>query len=91
MKHYKQLIYHIANSICDGGIVAISECLKNNNTLQKLNMSHNLVSYKGIGKALQLNTTLKILDVSYNNISNDRTVAINEYLRNNTLQKLNIR
>ena len=81
------------NDISDDGAVAISECLKNNNTLQELNMSHNKISDHGIiniGKALQINITLQILDISHNFLSNNGAVAIGESYKSNTLQKLSL-
>ena len=86
--------FNVSHHISDGGIVAISEYLRNNSKLQWLDISHNQVSNVGmieIGKALQINTALQILDISHNNISDDGTVAISEYLENNnTLQQLDI-
>ena len=86
MQHYKIIdISH--NNISDDGAIAISECLKNNSTLQELIMSYNKVcnsGVKSIGKAVQL------LDISHN-ISDSGAVAISECLKNNyTLEHLDI-
>ena len=93
------------NEVSDDGAVAIGECLKgSSNALQQLYMSHNQISNVGIiniDKALQINTTIQILDISHNNISDDGAVAMGENLRNRyarnekstqdyTLQKLNM-
>ena len=93
--YYNLLKLNISyNCISDDGAVAISECLKNNNTLQKLDMSHNNISDNGIiniGKALQVNGKLQIFDVSSNNISDDGAVAFSKCLPiNNTLQELSL-
>ena len=82
------------NNISDDGAVAISKCLKNNNTLQELNMLHNEVCYNGIiniGKALEMNRKLQVFNISANNISDDGAIAISEYLKySNSLKELNM-
>ena len=78
------------NNIADDGAVAIGECLKNNNTLQELNMSYNKVSDSSISGALKIYITLKI-HISHNIISDDGAVAISDCLTiNNTLQELTL-
>ena len=83
------------NNISDDGAVAVSECLKNN-TLIELNMSYNEVSNNGIiniGKALEINETgsLKVFDISHNNISDDGMLTFINYLKfKNTLQELRL-
>jgi len=89
------LIYHIRNNISDDGVVAISEYLKENNTLKELNISHNRISDNeivNIDKSLQINTTLQMLNISHNSLSDVGVCSFSSYLkkRNALLQKLKI-
>ena len=80
-------------NISETGVVAVSEYLNKNNTLQELNFSHNRIStgIVRICKALQVNKAIRILDISHNNIADEEAIAICECLEdNNTLQKLDI-
>ena len=84
------------NEISDDEVIAISDCLKKNSSLEKLNLSKNEIKItnegaKMIAEALQLNTTLKQLDLSINKIFDDGATAISNVLKSNiTLQELNI-
>ena len=56
-------------------------------------MSHNEVRNNGIinlGKTLQTNTMLQILDISYNKISDDGVTAFSDYLKKSKLRELRI-
>ena len=57
-------------------------------------MSHNKVSDDGIiyiAKALQINVTLQILDVSHNSLSDNGVVTFSDYLKEkNALHQLRI-
>ena len=81
-----------SNNISDDGIARISDCLKNNNSLLGLKMSHNRISVEGamkIEEALKNNKTLKKLDISYCGIPDGGAIAISEsYKSNKTLQEL---
>ena len=55
------------NKIFDDVIITFSECLKNNITLMELSMSKTNITIKGTC-ALQVNSTLKKLDISGNEI-----------------------
>ena len=73
-------------------ISSISECLKINNTLYKLNLSSNSITdkvAKGLGEAIQVNTTLQELNISKNWISKEGVMRIVEACTiNRTLHKL---
>ena len=85
-----QILNLSLNNISDDGAVAIIECLKNNKTLQKLDLSYNDMCNIQIDK-LQMHTVLQTFDISHNNISQNETITIGEFLRNNkTLQRLNM-
>ena len=72
----------------------ISTYLKNNDTLSKLNISSNMITYKDIeliSEAVSTNTTLKRLDLSHNVISNDGVFFFTKCLKSNkTLSELNL-
>ena len=82
------------NSICDDGVIAISNSLKYNISLQELNMSRNEITSEGIKKittAIQINDTLKQLDLSINKINDEGANFLSDGLKNNiSLLKLNI-
>ena len=75
-------------------VVCLSECLKEENTLQELNLQWNQITCDGakkIGEAIQVNTTLQKLGISGNMISDDGAAAISDGLKNNnSLQVLNM-
>ena len=79
------------NNISDNGAIAISECLKSNNAVQKLSTSPN-ENMTNITITQKFNTALQVLDIlSNNNISDVGAVAISECLvNNNILQELNM-
>jgi len=73
------------NNIKDEGAIAISEGLKGNKCLEKLNLGSNRIGVKG-GKALAsaLGTAvlmLKSINLTFNNIGTDGAVAIAEALK----------
>ena len=82
------------NNLFRKGPLAIGECLKVNNTLKELNISSNKISNNemiSICEALQMNiTTLRILNVSHNNLSDIGTVIGDCLIKNNSLQELNL-
>ena len=73
-------------------IMFLSECLKEDDTLQKLNLSwNNIISEEArmIGEAIKVNTTLQKLDIHSNSISDDGAAAISDGLKCNiSLQEL---
>ena len=75
-------------------VMCLSECLKEDDTLQELNMSFNKITSEGakiIGEAIKVNKTLQKLDIRGNSISDDGTAAISDGLKYNiSLQELNI-
>ena len=72
----------------------LSNCLKEDDWLRKLNLCNqniNSVGAKLIANAIDVNTTLLILDISCNTLSDEGAVAISECLKmNNVLQELNL-
>ena len=85
--------------ISESTAIAISDFLKKDKTLKKLKLSLNIISVEAIEeiiKSIQTNSTLEILDISSNNVSDhnafdDGTVAITECLQHNeTLKELDI-
>ena len=80
------------NILSDDGATLISSCLKCNNLLE-LNISHNNITnkaIKNITEFIQVNTTLKKLDLSYNILSDDGATLISSCLKCNNLLELNI-
>ena len=77
-------------------VMCLSECLKEDNTVQKVNMNRynidNKITSKGaikVAEAIKMNKTLQELDISYNNISDDGAADISDALKsNNSLQIL---
>ena len=71
-----------------------SDCLKEDDTLQELNMSWNKITNEEarmIGEAIKVNKTLQILDISVNSISDDGAAAISDGLKCNiSLQELDM-
>ena len=78
----------------DARMEILSNCLKENNILQNLNLCNNRITDIGatlIGQAMEINKTLKILNISCNELSDDGVTAISIYLRNNNfLQELDM-
>ena len=75
------------NKISDIGALAISDCLKKNLPLLKLQLRGNEITDAGIqliAEALQVNTKLRLLDISMNKIHNQGVVAVSESLMLNT-------
>ena len=67
-------------------VMCLSECLKEDNTLQELTLHDKKITSEGaekIGKAIQVNKTLQKLDISWNTISDDGAAAISDGLKNN--------
>ena len=75
-------------------VMCLSECLKEDDTLQALNLSRRKISSKEaklIAEAIKMNKTLTFLDISENSISDEGAAAICDGLRsNNSLQKLDM-
>ena len=68
-------MYNISHNeyLSDDGAIAISECLIKSNALQKLNLSWNMTAKKSINKiagAIVVNTSLQMLDLSSQYVSN---------------------
>jgi len=82
------------NGITSSGAVGISECLKDNSTLQVLNLSQNKLSGDGviaISDSLKINSALQVLNISQNELLDDGVIVISESLTTNcTLNTLNI-
>ena len=72
----------------------ISDCLKLNKKITEANLCRCQVSNEGIKvfvQAVEVNTTLQNLDISYNAISDDGVLFISNCLKiNHTLRKLNV-
>ena len=75
-------------------VMCLSECLKEDDTLQELNMSWNEITSEGakmIGEAIKVNKILKKLYIHGNSISDDGAAAISDGLKYNiSLQELNM-
>ena len=73
-------------------VTMLSDCLKEDDTLLKLNLHmHKItkVGAKKIGEAIKVSTTLQKLDIYANTISDDGAAAISDGLKsNNSLQEL---
>ena len=73
---------------------SISECLKINSTLCKLNLSSNKITDEGakkLAEAIQVNVTLQKLNLCGNEIADEGAKGLGEAIQiNMTLQKLNI-
>ena len=73
-------------------VMCLSECLKEDNTLQNLTLQYMKITSEGakkIGEAIQVNTKLQKLDICSNTISDDGAAAISDGLKNNnSLQEL---
>ena len=79
------------NELSETGIVAMTDSLKQNKNLQEFIMSHNMVTVKGsnkIAELIQVNTTLRNLDISCCSIPEEGAVVISEsYKENKMLQR----
>ena len=80
-------------------VMCLSECLKEDNIVQKVDLtnyyySNNKITSKGaikIAEAIKVNKTLQELDIHDNNISDNGAAAISDALKsNNSLQILNM-
>ena len=75
-------------------VMCLSECLKEDDTLQELNLSYNKITSEGakmIGEAIKENKILQKLDICGNSISDDGAAAISDGLKCNiSLQELNM-
>ena len=79
------------NKISSAGAEVIKRCLLKNSTLLELYMSGNKISGEKIAEIIKLATTLQILQVSNNNISQYSVPFIGMYLKlNTTLQELDL-
>ena len=82
------------NSITDRGAATLAEVLKENRTLQQLDVSINSFGNGGataLAEMLKENRTLQQLNVSFNSIGNGGATALAEMLRENrTLQQLHV-
>ena len=78
------------NQLSDAGAEAITSCLLSNNALLELNISGNRISGKKIAEIIEVITTLQVLDVSCNDISETETLLMGICIKNNTtLKELN--
>ena len=75
-------------------IMCLSECLKEDDALQELNLSYNKITNEGakmIGEAIKVNKTLQKLYINNNSIFDDGAAAISDGLKHNiSLQELNM-
>ena len=82
------------NLLCDREILPISDCLKINSSLCKLNLSKNNIADEGaemLAEAIQVNTILQELNISKNEITDDGAKMLSEAIQVNTaLRVLNV-
>ena len=75
-------------------VMCLSECLKEDDTLQELDLVNKEITSEGarlIAEAIKVNKTLKKLGISFNSISDDGATAISDGLKsNNSLQELHM-
>ena len=80
--------------ISNDGVMAISNCLKTNRTLQVLNLSQSCITCKGakaLAETIKVNSNLRKLDISSNDIHDDGVMYISDSLRKNcTLLELGL-
>ena len=73
-------------------VMCLSECLKEDDTLQELDLEYKGITSEGarlIAEAIKVNKTLKKLDIHGNSISDDGATAISDGLKSNdSLQEL---
>ena len=83
-----------SNNITDRGVATLVEVLKENRTLQLLNIGRNSIGKGGattLAEMLKENRTLQQLNVSSNSIGDGGAIAIAEMLKENrTLQQLEV-
>ena len=86
---YKEDTWSITEiSDVDYRAIFLSDCLKEENTLQTINISNNVFTCEGLKmiiEVIQANTSLQLqkLDVSHSNITRDKVMIIEGYLKNN--------
>ena len=69
----------------------LSNCLKEDNRLQELDLCNHNIDVVMIVNAIRINTILVKLDISFNTLSDKGTTAVSECLKvNNILQELNL-
>ena len=82
------------NSITDRGATTLAEMLKENRTLQHMNVSNNSIGVGGVtalAEMLKENRTLQHMNVSSNSIGDGGATALVEMLKENrTLQQLDV-
>ena len=86
-KFYNMSSKHLENI----GTILISAFVIQNDTIQKLDISHNGISDDGalaVHKCLKTNKTLQELDISNNKITSDGIIKIAEAIQTNTTLKL---
>ena len=87
-------LFLFQNAITDAGATALAEMLKENTTLQQLNISGNSIGQGGataLAEMLKENTTLQQLNISGNSIGQGGATALAEMLKENTtLQQLDV-
>ena len=75
-------------------VMCLSECLKEDDTLQELNLPYRRMTSEGvklIAKAIKVNVVLKKLNICGNSVSDDGTAAISDGLKDNkSLHELNM-
>ncbi|XP_065919171.1 protein NLRC5-like isoform X2 [Dysidea avara] len=80
-----------SNTIGDDGMLAISRWLRNNTTLQVLNVSNNIITSAGTKELEIIYNVLQKLDISNNRLSDDGALDISNCLNHNSsLSDLNI-
>ena len=83
---------------CDGDhlVMCLCECLKEDHSVQKVNLSNysnstNKITNEGaikIAEAIKVNKTVQKLWISFNNISDDGAAAISDALKSNNLLQI---
>ena len=69
----------------------LSNCLKEDNRLQELDLCNHNIDVLMIANSIQINATLVKLDISFNTLSDKGATAISECLKvNNVLQELDL-
>ena len=90
----EETLWSIKDHDPDHRVTLLSDCLKKDDTLLKLNLHKQNITNKGakkIGEAIQVNTTLQHLDIGGNTISDDGAAAISDGLKtNSSLQTLHM-
>ena len=75
-------------------VMCLSECLKEDDTLQELKLQYERITSEGaklIAAAIKVNVILKKLDIQGNSVSDDGTAAISDGLKDNkSLHELNM-